>query len=138
MVISQSTTQILIEKAKHARAFARVPTSGFQVGAALLAEDGQIYSGCNVEIASVLYAICAERTAIVKAVSEGQQRFLAIAVVADAPVPVSPCGQCRQMLFDFNPEMQVIMSMIEGDRVEICRAGDLLPFAYVRPKNKKD
>lgn len=135
MDLEQQSIQRLVEHARSARSFARVPTSGFAVGAALLAEDGTIYSGCNVEIASVLYSICAERTALVKAVSEGQQKFSAVAVVADSDVPVSPCGQCRQALFDFDPELVVIMATTRSEQVQMMKISDLLPHAYVRPRS---
>ncbi|WVQ85401.1 cytidine deaminase [Cryptococcus sp. DSM 104549] len=82
------------------RAYA--PYSKFHVGAALLGEDGQIFGGCNVENASYGAGICAERTAMTKAVSEGQKKFLAVAVVSDIPSPTtSPCGICRQFLREF-------------------------------------
>jgi cytidine deaminase len=134
MELDPQIIQELVEQARRARSYARVPTSGFAVGAALLAEDGTIYSGCNVEIASVLYSICAERTALVKAVSEGQQKFSAVAVVADSDMPVSPCGQCRQALFDFGPGLMVIMATTRNEQLQMLKISELLPHAYVRPK----
>ncbi|WWC99646.1 cytidine deaminase [Kwoniella sp. B9012] len=82
------------------RAYA--PYSRFRVGAALLSSDGQIFGGCNVENASYGAGICAERTAVVKAISEGQNKFIAVAVTSDVPSPTtSPCGICRQFLREF-------------------------------------
>ena len=121
----------LIEEAARVRLNARPVHSGFKVGAALLAENGQIYTGCNVEIGNMEHSICAERTAIVKAVSEGQQKFTAIAVIGDLPDPVSPCGLCRQNLIDFGPEIEVIMATTQNNRVTIVKAIDLLPHAFV-------
>jgi cytidine deaminase len=126
-----STTVInqLIEEARKAREFAYAPYSGFQVGAALMAKDGKVFCGCNVEVSNFSATICAERTAVVKAVSEGYQEFVAVAVIADRPVPVSPCGQCRQTLYQFGPDMDVIMATTQGDEIEVMKLSDLLPRA---------
>ena len=100
--------RVLIEKALEARKNAYVPYSGFAVGAALLAKSGKIYTGCNIESASYSPSNCAERTAVFKAVSEGEREFEAIAIAAgpkeeEAPLShfVSPCGVCRQVLREF-------------------------------------
>jgi cytidine deaminase len=101
------------------------------VGAALLTGSGRLFTGCNVENASSGATICAERTAVVKAVSEGEQDFVALAVVADVLRPLSPCGICRQVLAEFNPGLPVIMANLRGEyRVE--RAETLLPLAFTR------
>jgi len=113
--------------ARHrARAF-----SGFHVGAALLTADGEIVTGCNVELHTTLSSICAERTAMVKAVSLGHDRFTAIAVVSDAPHPVSPCAFCRQYLVDFDPAILVIMANADGSEVVEMTAAELLPMAFM-------
>ncbi len=119
-------------KVRHnARAF-----SGFHVGAALLTETGDIVTGCNVEIKSTCSSICAERTALVKAISMGYtDKFPAIAVVSDASVPVSPCGFCRQYLMDFNPDMLVIMSNEDGSEVVEMTASELAPMAFTGAKD---
>ncbi|WVQ71152.1 cytidine deaminase [Cryptococcus sp. DSM 104548] len=104
------------------RAYA--PYSKFRVGAALLGSDGQVYGGCNVENASYGAGICAERTAITKAVSEGQKKFLAVAVTSDIPSPaISPCGICRQFLREFL-EPHVPIYFISGTYPTTPSAGD--------------
>jgi cytidine deaminase len=92
----------LFEEARKAAVAAYAPYSGFRVGAALLAEDGTVFSGCNVENRSFGLTICAERTAVTKAVSEGRRIFKALAIAApDSQIPVGPCGACRQVLSEF-------------------------------------
>jgi cytidine deaminase len=108
----------LIAAAIQARERAYVPYSGYKVGAALLCKSEKIYTGCNVENASYGASICAERTAAVKAVSEGEQEFVAMAVVADGPVPGSPCGICRQFLYEFNPKLDLILADLRGNIIE--------------------
>jgi len=119
----------LIAAARRAREFAYAPYSRFQVGAALLAKDGSIFTGCNVEVSNFSATVCAERTAVVKAVSQGVKEFTAIAVIADRPIPCSPCGQCRQTLNQFAPEMEVIMATTQSDEIEVMKLSDLLPRA---------
>ncbi|MBQ6684986.1 MAG: cytidine deaminase, partial [Firmicutes bacterium] len=97
----------LYEMAKDATKNSFAPFSHFHVGAALMAEDGQIFTGCNVENSSYGVTICAERTALVKAVSEGVRNFTAIAI-ASQNGEAWPCGVCRQMLYEFSPVMLVI------------------------------
>jgi cytidine deaminase len=134
MTLEPEITTQLIEAARQARNHARVPMSNFPVGAALLTKDGHIFSGCNVELANILYSICAERTALVKMTSEGVGEPLAIAVIADTNGPTAPCGQCRQALYDFNPDMEVIMATTRSGEVCIKKISALLPLAYQRPK----
>jgi cytidine deaminase len=119
----------LVEAARAARERAYVPYSGFPVGAALVTEDGQLYTGCNIENASYGLSNCAERTAIFKAVSEGHRRFVAIAVVADTDGPVSPCGACRQVMSEFGPDARVILANLNGD-VQLTTVRELLPGAF--------
>lgn len=121
----------LIAVARQARENAYVPYSKFKVGAALLTASGRIFTGCNVENASSGATICAERTAIVKAVSEGERDFRAIAVVADAPQFASPCGICRQVMVEFNPELPIIMANLRGE-YQVESAGSLLPLAFTK------
>lgn len=128
--LSTEMIKKLIEEARKAREFAYVPYSGVKVGAALLAKDGTIFTGCNVEVSNYSATVCAERTAVVKAVSEGVTDFSAVAVIADREAPCSPCGQCRQTLNQFAPEMEVIMATTQSDEVEIMSAAELLPKAF--------
>ncbi|GBC77929.1 Cytidine deaminase [bacterium HR08] len=119
----------LIERATAARALAYAPYSEFAVGAAVLTADGRVFTGCNVENASYGLAICAERVALFKAVSEGARAFHRLAVVADTEVLVSPCGACRQVLWEFAPDLIVIVANLQGQmRVRPLR--DLLPEPF--------
>jgi cytidine deaminase len=119
----------LIEAARRAREKAYVPYSRFPVGAALLTEDGSLYTGCNIENASYGLANCAERTAMFKMVSDGHHRFSIIAVIADTEGPVSPCGACRQVMSEFGPDARVILTNLKGD-VQNTSVRELLPGAF--------
>lgn len=116
----------LIAAAKAAREKAYVPYSRFPVGAAVLTEDGKLYTGCNIENASFGLANCGERTAIFKMVSEGHHVFKAIAIVADTDGPVSPCGACRQVMTEFGPDAVVYLTNLKGD-VTRTTVAELLP-----------
>ncbi|MBT2569089.1 cytidine deaminase [Planococcus sp. ISL-110] len=120
----------LMEQAIAARSNAYVPYSKFPVGAALLTADGKVYTGCNIENAGYSMTNCAERTAVFKAVSEGDKTFKALAVSADTPGPVSPCGACRQVLAEFcAPDMPVYLTNLKGD-VQETTISELLPGAF--------
>ncbi|MBP0725056.1 cytidine deaminase [Bacillus sp. RG28] len=117
----------LVKKAIEARDFAYAPYSKFKVGAAILTTNQKVYSGCNVENASYGLTNCAERTAIFKAVSEGESKVEAIAIVADTDGPVSPCGACRQVIAEFcHEKTQIILANLKGD-VEVTTIDRLLP-----------
>jgi len=120
--------QALIDAARQARQRAYAPYSGFSVGAALRVRSGRVFTGCNVENASYGLTICAERVAVVKAASEGERDFEAIAVVSQGGV--MPCGACRQVLAEFNPNLRVIMVDLEGHKREFCLS-ELLPEAFL-------
>ncbi|MBI2976085.1 MAG: cytidine deaminase, partial [Chloroflexi bacterium] len=120
--------QTLIERALAVRRWAYAPYSHYHVGAALLAASGRIYDGINVENAAYGSSICAERTALVKAVSEGERQFEALAVVTDNGGP--PCGSCRQMLAEFGLDLQVLLLNGEGAVVRETTLRDLLPDAF--------
>ena len=110
----------LIRMALDAREQAYVPYSDFMVGAALRAEDGRIFTGCNVENAAYGSSICAERTALVKAVSEGHRDdFTRIAVVGNSTEPCWPCGACRQMLYEFAPGLTVLVAQRDHSFVKL-------------------
>ncbi len=116
----------LVEAAWQARDRAYAPYSNFHVGAALLAADGRIFAGCNVENISYGLTNCAERVAIGAAIAAGTREFLAIAVVADTGVPISPCGACRQVLAEFG--LPLVMLANRATR-EQFRLEELLPRA---------
>ena len=121
----------LIKEAEKARKRAYTPYSKFKVGAAVLCDDGKIFTGCNIENASFGLALCAERVAIFKAVSEGSTKFEAIAVIGDTDKPCSPCGACRQVISEFDENIPLIMANLKGD-VKIKKIGDLLPEAFCK------
>lgn len=120
----------LIEEAKQARQLAYVPYSKFEVGAALLTKDGKVYRGCNIENAAYSMTNCAERTALFKAISEGDKEFHAIAVIADTDRPVPPCGACRQVISELcDQDMKVYLTNLKGDIQELT-VKELLPGAF--------
>lgn len=119
----------LIKNAYDAMKKAYAPYSKFSVGAALLSADGQMFTGCNVENISYGLTICAERSAVCKAVSYGVTEFSAIAIVTDAKKPVSPCGACRQVLAEFSKDLTVIMATVSGER-KIMNLKQLLPLTF--------
>ena len=122
----------LIEQACRARLNSYSPYSGFRVGAALLGAGGTIYLGTNVENASFGLSNCAERTAVFRAVADGEQSFTAIAICADGIEPTTPCGACRQVLMEFGPDLIVLAAGENGadGRVIETTAADLLPEAF--------
>lgn len=122
------TIQRLISAAIDVTRNAYVPYSHYPVGAALRADDGTIYSGCNIENASYPVTICAERVALVKAVSEGKRSFDLLAVVTSNGG--SPCGMCRQMLYEFAPGLRVILADLDGNVMYDGILSDLLPRGF--------
>jgi len=119
----------LIAAALGVRANAHAPFSEFKVGAALEGDDGQIYTGCNVENATYGLSVCAERVAVLKAVSEGARKFRRIAVVADTDALTPPCGACRQILWEFCGDIEVILANLPG-KTESLRLKDLFPRPF--------
>lgn len=119
----------LYQLADAARGNAYVPFSGFSVGAALLTADGKIYTGVNVENSSYGATICAERTAFVKAISEGEREFAAIAVSAGDVQESLPCGICRQFMYEFAPDIKVITGT-SADALSIRTLEQLLPLGF--------
>jgi len=112
------TYEELLSAALDARKRAHAPYSNYRVGAALLAEDGCVFSGCNVESSSYGLTICAERVALFKAVSEGAGRFVALALTAGPGKPCHPCGACRQVLWEHAPGLVIIAEDEKGKIVE--------------------
>lgn len=119
----------LILAAKQCRENAHAPFSDFRVGAAVRAKSGRIFTGCNVESASYGLTCCAERTAIFKAVSEGERGFEAIAVVTDTDVLTPPCGACRQIIWEFCGDVPVVLANLKG-KIELESAAGLLPRPF--------
>ena len=122
-------TDALIAAALAVRENACAPYSKFRVGAALEDSSGRIHTGCNVENATYGLTMCAERTAIFKAISEGARDFRRIAIVADTDSLTPPCGACRQLLWEFCGDIELILANLRGDR-ESVRLKDLFPRAF--------
>ena len=131
----QINEKYLIEEAIEARSRAYTPYSHFQVGAALLTKQGKVYKGCNIENAAYTPSNCAERTAIFKAVSEGEREFAAIAIVGSMEgesntLPTGPCGVCRQVMAEFcSLDMPVIIAKSPADYITMTW-GELLPLSF--------
>ena len=121
------TDEKLLETAVGMLAYSYVPYSGYPVGAALLAKEGRVFTGCNVENAAYGNTLCAERTALCKAVSEGAREFVAIAIAARCSAPF-PCGACRQSLYEFAPDLHVLVTWDGNVREATLR--DLLPEGF--------
>jgi cytidine deaminase len=119
----------LLEAARAVRVHAHAPFSHFQVGAALETADGRVITGCNVENATYGLTVCAERVAVFKAISEGHRHFTRIAVVADTQEPTAPCGACRQILWEFGGDLEVILGNLQGEKARY-RLKDLLPHPF--------
>ena len=123
---SQVTEQALITKAIAAAKLAYAPYSRFLVGTALVAQDGRVFAGCNVENISYGLTICAERTAVFAAVAAGCREFSKIVIATDTAEPASPCGACRQVLAEFNPDLEILLATFGGKSVRF-RLSELLP-----------
>lgn len=121
----------LIAAAIRARQNALARYSGFKVGAAIETEAGRIFTGCNIENASLGLTVCAERVALWKALSEGEHDFAKIAVVSDAETPATPCGACRQLLWEFCGDIPVFLQSVGGSNLTIS-LGELLPRPFGR------
>jgi cytidine deaminase len=119
----------LVNAARFARLNAHAPFSNFQVGAALATADGRIVTGCNVENATYGLTICAERVAMFKAISEGVRQFTRIAIVADTAEPTPPCGACRQILWEFAGDLEVVLADLHEVK-GAYRLRDLLPLPF--------
>jgi len=122
-------TDLLIRAAVAVRENAHAPFSKFKVGAAVQDDSGRIFTGCNVENATYGLTVCAERVAIFKAISEGARRFTRVAVVADTDTLTPPCGACRQILWEFCGDVELVMANLQG-KSETLRLGTLFPRAF--------
>jgi cytidine deaminase len=119
----------LFEAALAARKNAHAPFSRFLVGAAVEAVDGRIFTGCNIENASYGLTVCAERVAVFKALSEGAREFKRVVVAADTELPTPPCGACRQILWEFCGDVELVLINLQG-RTETFQMRDLLPRPF--------
>jgi cytidine deaminase len=122
-------TDQLVEAALSVRENAHAPFSKFKVGAAVQDESGRIFTGCNVENATYGLTVCAERVAIFKAISEGARKFTRVAVVADTDLLTPPCGACRQILWEFCGDVELVLGNLRGQS-ETLRLGELFPRAF--------
>ena len=121
----------LVAAAREARLRAHATYSNFRVGAALETVDGRVFTGCNIENASYGLTVCAERVALLKALSEGHEAFVRIAVVADTAHPTPPCGPCRQLLWEYCGDIQVVLASVAGIKGR-HRLASLLPMPFDR------
>lgn len=129
------TNDQLIQSAKDYQKNSTAKYSQFKVGAALVDKDGQIHGGCNVESSSYGLTICAERVALTKAISEGVKEFTKIAIVGPNNEFCSPCGACRQLLHDYAPDLEIILT--NNSEIKSIKLHDLLPFAFEEKNLKK-
>jgi cytidine deaminase len=123
------TDDELVALARKAQANAHAPYSGFPVGAALLSRDGRVFTGGNVENASIGLSVCAERNAIAKAISEGVRDFARMAIVTNAPEPTMPCGVCRQVIWEFSHDLPIVVEAGNGARV-VTTIAELFPRPF--------
>ena len=119
----------MLSAARAARENSYAPHSKFRVGAAVRSASGRIFGGCNIESASYGLGACAERVAVLKAVSEGERSLDAIAIVTDAETPTPPCGACRQILWEFCGDIEVVLATMKGE-VEVHRLSSLFPKPF--------
>ena len=125
------TASELIAAATNARLMAQARYSNFQVGAALETPDGRVISGCNIENATYGLTLCAERVALVKALSDGLEIFTRLAVVADTASPTPPCGPCRQLLWEYCGDIEIVIANLDGPLASY-RLSSLLPLPFDR------
>ena len=123
----------LYEIALKAKELAYAPYSGFKVGAAVLADNGTVYTGCNIENSSYGATVCAERTAIFKAVSEGRINIVKLAIASDTLDITYPCGICRQVISEFMPQGEIITGNNEG--IKVFKVSELMPYRFVLNKD---
>lgn len=128
---AETRPRTLIDAARKARQRALALYSGFKVGAALDTAEGEVYTGCNIENASYGLSVCAERVALLKALSEGARKFHALAVVTTAVTVTFPCGACRQLLWEYCGDIPVYLSSTRG-KTRCYRLAELLPHPFDR------
>ncbi len=128
--MTDPTLDPLVAQARDVAAKAYAPASNFHVGAVLVAEDGQVFTGCNVENASYGLTICAERAAVCRAVAEGAQKFTRCVIFTDTAQPTYPCGACRQVLAEFGPDMEIVIANSSGIARQVLLR-ELLPEPFL-------
>ena len=128
--IKDSQWEMLLNKAREASSFAYAPYSNFKVGAALLSKDGQIFVGCNIENSSYSLTLCAERVAIMCAVSKGKKEFLALALSVPGNAVSTPCGACRQVLVEFSENLPILVEARDSGNKEVFYLGSLIPKPF--------
>jgi cytidine deaminase len=121
--------QPLVKKAQAAKLHSYSPYSNFRVGAAVLTSSGKVFTGCNIENSSISLTVCAERTALFKALSEGNYKFEAIAIASDAEEFIPPCGACRQVMMEFGADIDVVLTNSKG-KTKILKMATLLPYPF--------
>lgn len=130
MPINQSTIdEALIHEARRARENACAPFSNFKVGAALRTRSGKVFHGCNVENCTYALTVCAERVALLTALAAGEREFESIAVVTQSDEPSTPCGPCRQLMWEYCGDIDVTLANLEGKRVDY-KLSDLFPHPF--------
>ena len=129
--VSLAASDVLLSAARSARAHAVAPYSNFLVGAALQTVDGRIFTGCNIENASYGLTMCAERVALFKALSEGAREFTRLVVVADTATPTPPCGACRQLLWEYCGDIEVVLANLAAI-IAMSQLSELLPLPFDR------
>jgi len=130
VLIESDWKEKLAKEAVRARENAYAVYSRFKVGAAVLTDDGRVFTGCNIEISSYGLTVCAERVALFKAYSEGYRDIKAIAVAGETQQPISPCGACRQVLLELAPRAEVILLNKDMSQILMYNVEDLLPYAF--------
>jgi cytidine deaminase len=123
------TNEALVDAARLAREQARAKYSNFKVGSALLCGDGRVFTGCNIESSSYGLTICSERVALFKALSEGADKFTRMVVVADTAEVTAPCGACRQLMWDFCGDIEVVLTNLAGTS-KTLRLAQLFPEPF--------
>ncbi len=120
----------LVKASKEALSFSRPVYSGFRVGAAVIAHDGRLFTGCNLENASLTLSVCAERVALMKALSEGATGLRAIAITCASGKTCYPCGSCRQLLFEYAPEIKIVLP--SRSSIKVLDLKELLPMPFIK------
>ncbi|MEM4718152.1 MAG: cytidine deaminase [Desulfurococcaceae archaeon] len=129
-MISDIVTKRLIEEAKRVLQNSYAPYSDVHIAAAILTDSGRIYTGVNVENSSYGLTICAERSAISAMITAGEKRPIAIAIVTDLEEPITPCGACRQVLSEFNPDMELVLYSVKTDRLTQLKLSEIFPRPF--------